>query len=143
MAAGCWAAHALVPPGPREWLSGSNAAILHLATRPLRDGSTVVPTLWLAASSNDFAGGGGHAAAAGVRPPPLQPDVLLRAADVDLAALGDAVAWRQTLLAPSQGSWIHRVLYVDEGLALATELRSDRLLVVVDEGAFAFARGVR
>ena len=143
VAAGCWAAHALVPPGPREWSSGSNAAILHLATRPLRDGSTVVPTLWLAASSNDFAGGGGHAAAAGVRPPPLQPDVLLRAADVDLAHLGDAVAWRQTLLAPSQGSWIHRVLYVDEGVALATELRSDRVLVVVDEGAFAFARGVR
>ena len=52
------------------------------------------------------------------------------------------MAWRQTLLAPSQGSWLHRVLYVDEGLALATELRSDRLLVV-DEGAFAFARGVR
>ena len=78
-----------------------------------------------------------------MRPPPLQPDVLLRAVDVDLAHLGAAVAWRQTLLAPSQGSWIHRVLYVDEGVALATELRSDRLLMVVDEGAFAFARGAR
>ena len=138
VARGCWRQHNIVPfstAGDAASINAAPEALLHIATNPLVNSSNVTD-LWLVGSSNDFA-----RRQWGLRAEPLQQDVLYRLQGVDLAHLPPILPWAQALAAPTQGSWLHRVLFFDEGVVLATELLSDRLLAVLtDPAAFAFTR---